>query len=109
MYTDAWETGSSDDLAVMLLCGDVDTKLATESVVLDRKVRFAASAKSAYGVKVLRQYYDSIFNERIKHPTAVLTDNQMAWWTLICEALKSEEVEDKGEQESNAPKMTIRF
>lgn len=51
----AWEIGPVDDLAMLLLCGDSEFRLATDIATIDRnKVRFNILPKSNVALKYLR-------------------------------------------------------
>lgn len=95
----AWETGGVDDVAMLLLCGEIDTKvslrilplrtnisddrvtqLIAESVALDRKVRFRVGGKTNLAVKYLRDQLSSILAAVMRG--RALTDAQMRWYEL---------------------------
>ncbi|KZV88269.1 P-loop containing nucleoside triphosphate hydrolase protein [Exidia glandulosa HHB12029] len=76
----AWETGGVDDVSMLLLCGEIDTKLVAESVALDRKIRFRASPKTNLAVKYLREQLSSILAALMRG--RALTETQQRWYEL---------------------------
>ncbi|KAM0788761.1 hypothetical protein ACM66B_002852 [Microbotryomycetes sp. NB124-2] len=82
-----WESGSVDERAVYLLCGNADFQLPAHTISIDRKVKTRLDPKSTIALKVLRQKWTSFFNAKMKAPSLVVGEQQQAWLDLIKEAL----------------------
>jgi len=55
-----------DDLAMVLLCGDADFKLSSNSAVLDRKIKFATSPKTNLALKILRDRLGTVLGTQMR-------------------------------------------
>ncbi|KAG6820381.1 hypothetical protein H0H93_001352 [Arthromyces matolae] len=73
----AWETGPVDDMAILLLCGDCDFKLISDSAFIDRKVKFTLPPKSSIALKLLRNRLWAILAHQFRGKT--LTETQVLW------------------------------
>ncbi|KAB5592302.1 ATP-dependent DEAH-box RNA helicase [Ceratobasidium theobromae] len=52
LYTS--ETGPANDFALILLCGDCEFKVASELVIVDRKLKYQVPGKTILALKALR-------------------------------------------------------
>ncbi|KAG6888975.1 hypothetical protein C0995_004614 [Termitomyces sp. Mi166 len=73
----AWETGPVDDMAMLLLCGECDFKLVSESAVIDRKIKFKIPPKSNIALKFLRAQLWSLLAYQFRGKT--MTESQLLW------------------------------
>jgi len=73
----AWETGPIDDLSLLLLCGDADFKLSSDSVFIDRKIRYTLPPKTNLALKVLREHMASNLATQMRGKS--LTPSQQKW------------------------------
>ncbi|EEB97265.1 hypothetical protein MPER_03458, partial [Moniliophthora perniciosa FA553] len=73
----AWETGPVDDMALLLLCGEAEFKLISNTVTIDRKIRFQLSPKNIVAVKVLRSQLASLFAHQFR--SKILTESHILW------------------------------
>ncbi|KAJ7235880.1 P-loop containing nucleoside triphosphate hydrolase protein [Mycena haematopus] len=62
----AWETGPVDDVALVLLCGDTDFKLVSNTVFIDRKVKFQVPPKCNIALKFLRTHLTLILAQQFR-------------------------------------------
>ncbi|KAG0148747.1 hypothetical protein CROQUDRAFT_669777 [Cronartium quercuum f. sp. fusiforme G11] len=85
-----WESGVVDEKAIFLLCGEADFKLPAQSVILDRKIKASMNPKTLLALKLLRQRFQLLFNQKMKNPSKPLSENQQKWFDLIVIALKDE-------------------
>lgn len=76
----AWETGGVDDAALLLLCGELDSKLIAESLALDRKIRFRVAPKTNLALKYLRDQLSNNLAAQMRGRT--LTEQQKQWSEL---------------------------
>ncbi|EJD52139.1 P-loop containing nucleoside triphosphate hydrolase protein [Auricularia subglabra TFB-10046 SS5] len=76
----AWETGGVDDAALLLLCGELDSKLIAESLALDRKIRFRVAPKTNLALKYLRDQLSGILAVQMRGRD--LTEQQKRWFEL---------------------------
>ncbi|KAF8973905.1 P-loop containing nucleoside triphosphate hydrolase protein [Flammula alnicola] len=73
----AWETGPVDDLSILLLCGECDFKLISDTVSIDRKIKFSIPPKTCIAIKVLREQLNSLL--ALQYQGKTLTDLQGKW------------------------------
>ncbi|ESK98316.1 atp dependent rna [Moniliophthora roreri MCA 2997] len=73
----AWETGPVDDMALLLLCGEAEFKLISNTVTIDRKIRFQLSPKDIVAVKALRSQLASLFAYQFR--SKILTESHILW------------------------------
>ncbi|PPQ98740.1 hypothetical protein CVT26_010040 [Gymnopilus dilepis] len=81
----AWETGPVDDLSILLLCGEADHKLISDSVSIDRKIRFSIPPKTHIALKILREKINAILAQQ--YQGRALTDMQLKWMETCLLAL----------------------
>lgn len=81
----AWETGPVDDISLVLLCGESDFKLISDTVVIDRKIRFQVTPKTNVALKMLRNQLSSLLSHQIR--SKALTDSQARWNDLAMSVL----------------------
>ncbi|GAA5955052.1 hypothetical protein JCM3765_003173 [Sporobolomyces pararoseus] len=97
-----WESGSVDERAVYLLCGNADFQLAAHSLSIDRKIKTRLEPKTSIAMKILRQQWQAFFKKKMIDPSAPL-EGQQQWLELLLEALaspkKAEEEEKKRTRE----------
>ncbi|GLB36275.1 putative P-loop containing nucleoside triphosphate hydrolase protein [Lyophyllum shimeji] len=73
----AWETGPVDDMAMLLLCGECDFKLISDSAFIDRKIKFRIPPKSNIALKFLRSQLGSLLAHQFRGKT--LSESQLLW------------------------------
>ncbi|KAK7463716.1 hypothetical protein VKT23_005652 [Stygiomarasmius scandens] len=76
-----WEIAPVDDLALLLLCGEADFKLISNSVSIDRKIRFQLSPKANIALKLLRSHLNSLLESQFRGQRA-LVESQIHWQDL---------------------------
>ncbi|SCV70876.1 BQ2448_3638 [Microbotryum intermedium] len=84
-----WESGSVDERAVYLLCGNADTQLAAHSLSIDRKIRIRLEPKTLIAMRLLRHQWNMFFLAKMKNPTMTTSEPHAAWLDLVKEALCS--------------------
>ncbi|KAG8705553.1 hypothetical protein FRC08_001613 [Ceratobasidium sp. 394] len=62
----ASETGPASDLALILLCGDCEFKVASEQIIIDRKIRYRVLGKTALALKALKARLSSNMMLRLR-------------------------------------------
>ncbi|KAF5375077.1 hypothetical protein D9758_000153 [Tetrapyrgos nigripes] len=93
-----WETGPVDDLTMLLLCGEADFKvklilplsiikaanffpsgkqMISNSVSLDRKIKFQLSPKASIALKVFRSQLQSLLAYQFRGRGRILTESQV--------------------------------
>ncbi|KAJ4486298.1 P-loop containing nucleoside triphosphate hydrolase protein [Lentinula aciculospora] len=96
----AWETGPVDDMAMLLLCGEVDFKLISNAAFIDRKVKFQVAPKTNTALKFLRTQLASSLAYQFRGK--ILTESQILWNELAMMVLGKIKIEDP-----HAPTITI--
>ncbi|KAJ4483983.1 P-loop containing nucleoside triphosphate hydrolase protein [Lentinula lateritia] len=96
----AWETGPVDDMAMLLLCGEVDFKLISNAAFIDRKVKFQIAPKTNIALKFLRTQLTSLLWYQFRGK--ILTESQILWNELALMVLGKVKIEDL-----HAPSITI--
>ncbi|KAI0034301.1 P-loop containing nucleoside triphosphate hydrolase protein [Vararia minispora EC-137] len=92
----AWETGPADDAAIILLCGESDFKLISDSAFVDRRVRFhVCSPKVNVALKHLHIQLASLVSAQLR--TAPLTETQVRWRELAVTILGKMRIMDPDE------------
>jgi len=81
---------------LLLLCGEIDVKLSSDCVILDRKLKFRCSPKSNIALKYLRDQLTQILSCRMR--MRPLTKAQEAWYSLALMILGR--VVDEGEDQT---------
>ncbi|EGN98639.1 hypothetical protein SERLA73DRAFT_107710 [Serpula lacrymans var. lacrymans S7.3] len=76
----AWETGPVDDISLLLLCGECDFRLISDSASVDRKIRFHIPPKSNVALKLLRNHLSDILARQLRGKP--LTECQKSWYEL---------------------------
>ncbi|KAF7966231.1 hypothetical protein HWV62_39469 [Athelia sp. TMB] len=93
----AWETGPVDDLSLLLLCGETDFKLVSNSTFIDRnKIKFHISPKSNIALKILRNHLGLTLAQLFRGK--VLNETQAQWFELALIVLGKVKIEDGVEQ-----------
>ncbi|KAJ6503399.1 P-loop containing nucleoside triphosphate hydrolase protein [Mycena vitilis] len=87
----AWETGPVDDVALVLLCGDTDFKLVSNTTFIDRKVKFQVPPKCNIALKHLRTHVAAILAQQFR--TKPLTESQVLWSDIATSVLSKEKLE----------------
>jgi len=103
----AWETAPIDDLSLVLLCGELESKvgstinkyisslrlpqLVADTISVDRKIRLLVSPKTNIALKILRERLSSILAQRFQGK--VRSDLQSAWMELAMLALNRTKLE----------------
>jgi ATP-dependent RNA helicase DHX29 len=100
-----WECGAVDELAIYLLCGEQDVKLAAQSLSIDRKIKVRTTAKSALALNLLRSRYQRLFDLKMKHPARALEGTDAEWWNLLLEALSTEK--EEAQEQPEQPKVAM--
>ncbi|KAJ6575250.1 P-loop containing nucleoside triphosphate hydrolase protein [Mycena capillaripes] len=88
----AWETGPVDDVAIVLLCGDADFKLVSNTAFIDRKVKFQVSPKCNIALKFLRTHLASILAQQFR--SRPLTESQVLWSDIGISVLSKQKLVD---------------
>jgi len=88
----AWETGPADDIAMLLLCGETDFKLVSNSASIDRKIKFRVSPKANIALKSLRNQLGSLL--ALQFRGKLLTESQILWNETALAVLGKERVEE---------------
>ncbi|KAJ7110080.1 P-loop containing nucleoside triphosphate hydrolase protein [Mycena epipterygia] len=86
----AWETGPVDDTAMLLLCGDADFKLVSNTAFIDRKIKFQVSPKCNIALKFLRTHITSILAQQFR--SQPLTESQVLWSDIASSVLGKEKL-----------------
>ncbi|KAF9654251.1 P-loop containing nucleoside triphosphate hydrolase protein [Thelephora ganbajun] len=81
----AWETGPVDDLALVLLCGECEFKLISNSAFIDRKIKFRILGRVNIALKYLRHHLAAILANQIRGKP--LSESQMLWHELAMSVL----------------------
>ncbi|QRV81199.1 Helicase associated domain (HA2) [Ceratobasidium sp. AG-Ba] len=84
----ASETGPASNLALILLCGDCEFKVSSEQVVIDRKIRYRVSGKTALALKMLKARLASNMTLKLRAKQQNMPESD-AWSALALELLKS--------------------
>lgn len=103
----AWETGPVDDLAMLLLCGESDFKLISDTAVIDRKIKFNIPARTNVALKLLRENFYDILSAQFKGQA--LTETHVLWNELAQMVLGKIKPKEEKEQTSitfmNPPRL----
>ncbi|KAJ6604782.1 P-loop containing nucleoside triphosphate hydrolase protein [Mycena vulgaris] len=86
----AWETGPVDDLAMLLLCGDADFKLVSNTAFIDRKIKYQVSPKCNIALKFLRTHLASILALQFRNKP--LMESQVLWNQIAASVLGKEKL-----------------
>ncbi|KIK71157.1 hypothetical protein GYMLUDRAFT_66365 [Collybiopsis luxurians FD-317 M1] len=96
----AWETSPLDDMAMLLLCGEAEFKLISNSAFIDRKVKFQIAPKTNIALKYLRTQLASLLAYQFRGK--VLSETHILWNELALMVLGKIKIED-----SSGPSITI--
>lgn len=94
----AWETGPVDDLAMLLLCGESDFKLVSDTAVIDRKIKFNIPAKTNVALKLLREHLYDILSTQFRGQP--LVESHVVWNDVAQMVLGKIKPKDEKEQTS---------
>ncbi|KAF9456536.1 P-loop containing nucleoside triphosphate hydrolase protein [Collybia nuda] len=100
----AWETGPVDDIAIVLLCGEYDCKLISDSAVIDRKIKFRVPPKTNIALKVLRYQLGSLLAHQFRG--RALNESQSSWNELSLMVLGKIKIED--DRGNEPPKIVVK-
>jgi len=90
-----WETGPVDDMAMLLLCGECDFKLISDSTFIDRKIKFRVSPKANVALKILRSHLSTLLAQQFRGKS--LSESQCLWFELALMVLGKAKIEaDEG-------------
>ncbi|KLO20229.1 P-loop containing nucleoside triphosphate hydrolase protein [Schizopora paradoxa] len=81
----AWETAPVDDLALVLLCGDAEFKLISNTIDIDRKIKYRVAPKTNVALKHLREHL--LENLSLRFKGKELSETQKVWETLAIKVL----------------------
>ncbi|KAF9240899.1 P-loop containing nucleoside triphosphate hydrolase protein [Melanogaster broomeanus] len=101
----AWETGPMDDLAILLLCGECDFKLISDTAIVDRKIKYRLTPKANVAMKILRNQLSSIAAQKFRGKP--MTESQVRWHELAMTALGRVKL-DAETDASTAVKLVLR-
>ncbi|KAG6842553.1 hypothetical protein C0991_000079 [Blastosporella zonata] len=73
----AWESSPVDDMAMLLLCGECDFKLISDSAFIDRKIKFNIPPKTNIALKFLRTQLWSLLAQQFRGKP--LAESQVLW------------------------------
>ncbi|KAK0456451.1 P-loop containing nucleoside triphosphate hydrolase protein [Armillaria borealis] len=91
----AWETTPVDDLAILLLCGESEAKLISDSFSIDRKIKFRVAPKTNIALKHLRTQLATVLSQQLRGK--VLNESQILWNEMALSVLGKVKVEDENE------------
>ncbi|KAH7883709.1 P-loop containing nucleoside triphosphate hydrolase protein [Phlebopus sp. FC_14] len=81
----AWETAPMDDLAILLLCGECDFKLVSDTANIDRKIKHRLTPRANVALKILRNQLSNILAQKFRGKA--LTESQICWHELAVTAI----------------------
>ncbi|PPQ72027.1 hypothetical protein CVT24_008079 [Panaeolus cyanescens] len=88
----AWETGPVEELCLILLCGEADTKLVSNILFLDKKVQFQVDPKTHVALRRLRSKLLQAFDARCG--MKALSPELQSWTEVGLLALSGEKITD---------------
>ncbi|KAK0465179.1 P-loop containing nucleoside triphosphate hydrolase protein [Desarmillaria tabescens] len=91
----AWETTPVDDLAILLLCGESEAKLISDTFSIDRKIKFRVAPKTNIALKHLRTQLAAVLSQQLRGK--VLNESQILWNEMALSVLGKVKVEDENE------------
>ncbi|KAH6917258.1 pre-mRNA-splicing factor ATP-dependent RNA helicase prp22 [Coprinopsis sp. MPI-PUGE-AT-0042] len=101
----AWETGPVDDLAILLLCGETDFKLSTDTASIDRKIRFHVSPRTNVALKIMREQLFKLLS--MQFAGQPMAESQVEWYQLALIILGKTKLKDeKNEQQTSITIVT---
>ncbi|KAH8915725.1 P-loop containing nucleoside triphosphate hydrolase protein [Atractiella rhizophila] len=101
-----WESGTVDERAVYLLCGDADIKLPAYSLTLDRKIRTRLSPSTAISFKFMRKGFQNAFQAKMLKPWEPLSPQLQTWFDLVKQSVVGE-LEGTKEEDQAQTKVTV--
>ncbi|KIK96360.1 hypothetical protein PAXRUDRAFT_826025 [Paxillus rubicundulus Ve08.2h10] len=102
----AWETGPMDDLAILLLCGECDFKLMSDTATVDRKIKYRLTFRANVAMKILRNQLSSISAQKFRGKP--MTESQVRWHELGMGALGKVKLDAEAESSNASVKVVIR-
>ncbi|THH31997.1 hypothetical protein EUX98_g2175 [Antrodiella citrinella] len=102
----AWETSPVEDMALLLLCGEADFKLMSNTVTIDRKIRFRVEPKSSVALKYLRSQLGSLLAAQYR--CKPLSETQVNWNELAMMILGKVEIKEAPEREDTVTLVVNR-
>ncbi|ETW87318.1 hypothetical protein HETIRDRAFT_413634 [Heterobasidion irregulare TC 32-1] len=97
----AWETGPVDDIALLLLCGECEFKLISDSAFIDRKIKFRLPPKTNVALKYLRTQLNLLLASQLRGKP--LTESQVLWMEVAMAVMGKLKLEkDSDEQQQNS-------
>jgi len=76
------EAAAIDEIAVMLLCGDLESRTHAGVLDLDRRLRYKMDPEMVVLFKILRRHTTRIIGKLIEHPDRPLNETQKEWFDL---------------------------
>ncbi|EIN14170.1 P-loop containing nucleoside triphosphate hydrolase protein [Punctularia strigosozonata HHB-11173 SS5] len=101
----AWETGPADDVALLLLCGDPDFKLISDSVIVDRKIRYRIPPKTHIALKHLRHQLNASLALQFRGQP--LTESQVLWSQMAENVLGKIKIKEDGESDGISRSIVV--
>ncbi|KAI0932374.1 hypothetical protein AcW2_001025 [Taiwanofungus camphoratus] len=95
----AWETGPVDDISLALLCGEPEFRLLSNTVFVDRKIRFRLSPKSGVALKILRNQLSTLLSVQLRGDPLILS--QLQWYELAMMVLGKIKPKNPDENQEN--------
>ncbi|KAF8898608.1 P-loop containing nucleoside triphosphate hydrolase protein [Infundibulicybe gibba] len=93
----AWETGPVDDMSMLLLCGECESKLISDTILLDKKIRFQLPPKTNIAVKLLRNQLGLLLSDQFRGK--ILAESQITWNQLSLIILGKAKIEDENTEQ----------
>ncbi|PFH54597.1 hypothetical protein AMATHDRAFT_134454 [Amanita thiersii Skay4041] len=81
----AWETGPIEDIFLVLLCGECEFKLASDTIVVDRKLRFRVQPRTNIALKLLRNQLITLLSHQMRGKA--ITGSLARWNDIAIRAL----------------------
>jgi len=89
----AWETAPADDLSLLLLCGDMEHKYSSNSVFLDKKIKYRLPPRANVALSYLRDRTAGIISLRMRGKE--ISEEQEKWWELLLDVLGKKDSESR--------------
>ncbi|EJT99916.1 P-loop containing nucleoside triphosphate hydrolase protein [Dacryopinax primogenitus] len=81
----AWETGPADDVALLLLCGEAEHKFSSNTIYLDKKIKYRLPPRANVALSYLRDHAAAIISLRMRGKE--INEEQEQWWELLLDVL----------------------
>ncbi|CCM00897.1 uncharacterized protein FIBRA_02943 [Fibroporia radiculosa] len=91
----AWETGPVDEVALILLCGEPEFKLLSDTVNIDRKIKYYVPPRTGIALKILRNQLGSILSTQMR--AKPLAGSQLQWNDLAMMVLGKNKPKERSE------------